>query len=98
MAVQHLLDFARVDIESAANDHVFLAVHDEEIALGVHGSDIARVKPAATHRIGRGIGSLVVSFHDIVTSDQHLARLAYGHGVTVIVADHHFDAPNGSAD
>src|ERR1700728_3531692 len=45
MAGEYLFDLCGVDIESAADDHVFLAIHDEQIAVLVHVADIARVMP-----------------------------------------------------
>ena len=43
--VEHLLDLARVDVEAAADDHLLLAVDDEEIAVVVDPGQIAGVKP-----------------------------------------------------
>src|SRR4051794_16290777 len=39
--VDHLLDLARVDVEPAADDHLLLAVGDEEVALVVDAREVA---------------------------------------------------------
>ena len=41
MLVEDLLDLARVDVVPAADDHVLLAVDDEEVAVGVDGRHVA---------------------------------------------------------
>src|SRR5690606_37176642 len=44
---QHRLDFAAVDVESAADDDVLLAIDDPVISLGVAIADIAGGDPFA---------------------------------------------------
>jgi hypothetical protein len=45
--VQGALDLDRVDVLAAADEHVLLAVDDEEEAVGIDAGDVAGVKPAA---------------------------------------------------
>ena len=58
VGVEDLLDLARVDVISAADDEVLLAVDDEQVAVPVDGGDIAGVQPA---RAPRGPGGAVIS-------------------------------------
>jgi hypothetical protein len=50
--VEDLLDLARVDVVAAADDHVLLAVDDEEVAVLVDAGHVARVEPAVLDRLG----------------------------------------------
>src|SRR5258708_6780500 len=55
MLVQDLLDLARVDVVAAADDHLLLAVHDEEVAIGVHPRQVTSPEPAVRDRLGGGL-------------------------------------------
>ena len=76
VGVEHLLDLARIDVEAAAKNHVLLAVHDRVAAVGIPHPDVAGVEPAAAQRLLRGVGSLQVALHDVVSAD---ADLSHGH-------------------
>src|ERR1035441_7557429 len=79
MGVQEVLDFARVDVLSPADDGVFGAAPETEIAIGTHGGQVARVQPA--FRIddrGRGFGIVVVPLHDQVAAGAKFALLSDG--------------------
>jgi hypothetical protein len=95
---EHLLDLPRVDVVAAADDHVLLAVDDEEVAVRVHLRDVARVEPATPHRLGRGVVALEVALHDVVAADHDLADLALLDVVVVLVDDFHLDALDRCAD
>src|SRR5829696_2798073 len=43
MLVEHLFDLPRIDLEAARIDDFFFAIHDVEVAVVVHASDVARV-------------------------------------------------------
>ena len=92
MLVQHLLDLARVDVVAAADDHVFLAVDDEEVAVLVHRGHVAGVEPAALHDLLGGVRAAQVALHDVVAADHDLADLALRDLVVVVVDDLHLDA------
>src|SRR3984893_17997830 len=47
---QDFLDFARIDIGAAGNDHVLGAILQREVALGIEDADIAGVQPTAFER------------------------------------------------
>jgi hypothetical protein len=44
--VEDLLDLARVDVVAAADDHLLLAVDDEEVAVVVDLAHVAGAEPA----------------------------------------------------
>src|SRR5437764_494354 len=53
MPQDHTLDFRRIDVLSAGNDEVVLAVMHPEITVGVAPADIAGAKPAVMQRLTR---------------------------------------------
>ena len=58
MAVQELLDFARIDVLAAANQHVFGAAHDVAVAFVIDGGQVPRVHPTGLVNGGPGGGKL----------------------------------------
>src|SRR4249919_2162569 len=61
---ERLLDVAREDVEAAPDDQILLAVDDVEVAVVVHPPEVARVQPAAAHRLLSLFGSPPVAAHD----------------------------------
>ena len=70
---QHLLDLARVDVETTAKDHVLLAVDDLVRTVGVPHTDVARMEPAVANRFRGRFGALQVTLHDVVSANADLA-------------------------
>ena len=52
MRDQHALDLGRIDVLAARDDHVLLAVVDEEMPVGVARADVAGMIPAVAQRLG----------------------------------------------
>ena len=52
MLRQHVLDLARKNVEAAGDDHVLLAVEDEQVAALVGSGDVAGMQPAALQGFG----------------------------------------------
>src|SRR3954454_14535718 len=90
--VEDLLDLARIDVVAAADDHVLLAVDDEEVAVLVDAGHVARVEPAVVQDLLRGVVAVPVALHQVVAADRDLADLALAHLVAVLVDDLHLDA------
>src|SRR3984893_9346903 len=59
----HVLDFCRVDVLAAADDHVLDTVDDVDVAVGVHATSIAGMHPSAFERRRRLGGLVPVSRH-----------------------------------
>ncbi len=72
MAHQDLLDLARVDVVTAAHQHVLLAVDDGEDALGVLRAEVARAEPAVHHHRGRVLRPAQVALEQVVPADHDL--------------------------
>src|SRR5262249_660619 len=88
VAVEELLDLARVDVLAAADDHVLDGPHAVAVALGVEGGEVAGVHPAAgVDRLGGLLGVAPVPLHDRVAAGAELARRARRHDAAVGVDD-----------
>ena len=46
MGREHVLYFARIDVELAADDHVLLAIEDEQVTSLVRAGDVTGAKSA----------------------------------------------------
>ncbi len=60
-AVQHRLDFGRIDVDTTGDHHVALAVADEDIALLVDITNVARGDEAITLDLGPLLRLIVIS-------------------------------------
>src|SRR4051794_14197665 len=96
--VEDLLDLARVDVVAPADDHVLLAVDDEEVAVLVDLGHISRVEPAVAHDLLRGVVAVPVALHEVVTADGDLAPLTLRDLLAVLVDDLHLHALVRRAD
>src|SRR3954453_6261638 len=96
--VEHLLDLARVDVVAAADDHVLLAVDDEEVPVLVDLRHVAAVEPAVADGLRRRVGLAPVALHDVVAADDDLAHLTLRDVPAVLVDDLHLDALDRRAD
>src|SRR5207249_11639321 len=77
--VEKLLHFARVDVLAAADDHVLDPADDVDVALLVHGGEVAGVHPARrVDRLARRLLVVPVAAHDDVAAAAQLAGRAPG--------------------
>src|SRR5687768_18190730 len=92
------LDLVRVHVEARYEDHVFLAILDEHIALGIEPADIAGAQPLAHHDFRGLIRTIPITAHDLRTADTNLAHFVDAQVIAVIVANADFGRGNGQAD
>src|SRR5258707_574564 len=99
--VDRLLDHLRIDVEAARKDHVLLAVENEEVAVFIHGADVAAQKTAIRKGCGRFVRPVPVALHHVLALDPQLADIAGAEHTVRIVERHHLDRdarqrkPNG---
>ena len=75
MAVEELLDLARIDVLAAADHHVLDPAGDREIAVLVHHRDVAGVHPPVAVDGLRGLlGVVPVAGHHTVAAGAQLPR------------------------
>ena len=85
--VEHVLDVLGIDVLPAGDDHVLLAVDDEQVAVLVTVADVAGVKPAVADRRRGRLGRAPVLADHRGRADQDLAQLP-GSQVGAVFADH----------
>src|ERR1700682_4206240 len=95
---QHVLDLARIDVLAAADDHVLLAVDEEEEAVLVAVPDVPRVEPTVEQRLRRGIGTVEVAPHDVRTAHAELAADPRPRDRSLLVEDDDLLAPRRNPD
>ena len=100
MAVEELLDLARIDVLAAADHHVLDAADDGAIALVVDGREVAGVHPAgAVDRLRGALVVVPVAEHHRIAARAQLARRAGRHhaalGVDHLRLQMRMDAPDG---
>ena len=77
--VDEVLDFGRVDVLAARDDHVLEPVRDVEVAVGVEIAEVAGAEPAVRReRAGRRLGEVEVAREDVRAGDLDLADRAGG--------------------
>src|SRR5690606_14772981 len=95
---QGVLDFARVDVVAAADDHVRAAVLQVEEAFSVELADVAGAHPAIGHEGGFGkLGRLVVARDAALHAYRDLAGLAGRYIHAVVVEQPDLDIDRGLA-
>ena len=87
-------DFGAIDIEAAADDHVFLSVDYVEEAELVSITDVARVVPTEGANLFRSFGQLVIAEGDQRASGNDFSGLMWGQKVAFVV--HHCEADGGA--
>src|SRR2546428_205092 len=63
--VQNFVDLPRVHLEPGDDDHLLLAVDDEEVAVLVHADDVAGVEPTVAQDSCRFLRLAPVPVHEI---------------------------------
>src|SRR5439155_11830228 len=80
VGVEELLDLAGIHVLAAPDDHVLDAPDDVDVALGIHGGEVARVHPPVlVDGLSRAFGIVPVADHHRVAAGEQLARLTPGH-------------------
>src|ERR1700684_4503866 len=93
----HVLDLARVHVERARDDDVFLPVDQVEEALLVADGEIAGVQPATFERRGGQLGLVAVAGHYYPGAQAYLTDFPVRHGRPVLAKDLGPDAGHRAA-
>src|SRR5262249_44039886 len=79
MAHQELFDLEREEIFATANNHILEAAHDVDVALRVHGGQVAAIHPAiGVDDLSGLLWHLVVTGHDYEAAIAEFAALPDG--------------------
>src|ERR1700689_2100833 len=93
----YVLDLARVHVERARDDDVFLPVDQVEEALLVADGEIAGVQPATFERRGGQLGLVAVAGHNHPGAQAHLTDFPVRHGRPFVAEDLGPDAGDRAA-
>src|SRR5690348_9067534 len=93
-----LFELARVDVISAPQDHVLFTVDYRKIAVLVHDTYVAGVKPTVGERLLGRLGSFVITLHYVVAADDDLAAGSARHFAIVVVKAFDLDPHQRLAD
>ena len=98
VAHEEALDLNRVQVLTAGDDDVLLAVHQIVEAFLVLARHVAGVEPALLDRFLGGLRILVVLLHDARALDAELADLSLRHRIVILVHDLALPAEARDAD
>ena len=98
--VDRVLDGAGIDVEAAADEHVLLAVDEDEAAVGLHAADVAGEEPAVDKGGAGLVGAIAVAAKDVGAADAEFAGLAGREAAGWVVEgdDVELDPGKGDAD
>ena len=95
VGVDDVLYLGGVHVLAAADDHVRLAVGEEQVAAFVQVAEVAGVVPAALEGYCGQLGVLPVAGHDVLAPDADLTDLARSDALVVVVDDFDLRAERG---
>ena len=95
-AVDRLLDLAAGDVLASCLDHVLFAVDDSDVAVRVHGGQVAGMEPAALEGGPRALVVVEIAQHQVRRAVNDLAHLARRHVAHGIVDDPRLDVEHGA--
>ena len=99
MLIQHPLDFRRIHVLTARNEHILLAIHHVEVPIFVVAHQIAGVEPAlVVIRSGRGFGIVPVTGATAGAFEDQFAHFVGAEGPVVVVHHAHIHKVVGTAD
>src|SRR6266536_2430003 len=83
MGVEEFLNFAWVDVFATADDHVFDASNDVDVAFGVHGCQVSSMHPVGAVNCGcGGFGVVPIANHDAITTGAEFAGRSGGNDLS----------------
>src|SRR4051812_32008426 len=98
MSDNDLLELAWIDVIAAAEDHVFCAVDDRDVAVLVDDPDVAGVEPAVAKGLGCCFGAFVVALHHVWAANDDLASVTARDVVVILIDALDLDAKDRLAD
>src|SRR5260221_2588118 len=92
MLVQYRFDFAAIDVLATCDDHVFQAIEDVEVALGIPIANVAGPEEPVTERARGLVRAVPVAAHDVRAARHQLPRLTDAELPSRLIDDAHLDA------
>src|SRR5450631_1650263 len=94
----HALDFVGIDVEPGHQDHVFLSVLEENVAVGVDAADVAGAQPVAKHHLFGFLRPVPITAHYLRPEYADLAHGIGGDLLAVVVANRNIRGGNRQPD
>ena len=98
MGAQKILYLYGINILAAADNNIFLSVHQINKALFVPHRHIAGAKPLAAHHGSCRLRVLIVTSHNTRPLDRQLTHCAVSHRLAFFVKNLHFPAKTGNSN
>src|SRR5207247_1181483 len=89
--VNDFLDFSRIHIDTVDEQHVFLAISDKVVAIGVPVADVSRQEPPLAHHRGGFLGLVPVADHHVSAAHAQLADLTGFYLLSRLILDSDLD-------
>ena len=83
---------AWINVFTGANDHVLLAIDDEEVAILVSISNVASVKPTVAKSAISRFGVFEIALENVVAAQDDLTEFTLGDLLVIIIDYFHFIA------
>src|SRR5262249_8303652 len=90
--VEDFFDLGAIDILAAGDNHILGTINQENVALGIHATEIAAVIPPMTESVGSLLGFMPVALHDMRAAHDHFANLVRWQVVATGVDDSDINA------
>src|SRR5258705_11720112 len=85
MLIEYFVDLAWIDVFSATNNHVALAIDDIEEAVRIAVTNDPGVKPAVAKCRGSCLGISLVPFQNILASQHYFTEFAISYFLIILV-------------
>ena len=93
MLIEYIFDLRWIDFDAAHIDHIFHAVNDIVVAIGVHAPNVTSVKPAVAQDQSRLGWAVPITKHQAWAIDDDLAQFTGRNWFTDLV--NHINAHAG---
>ena len=73
VGLQDVIDLLRSDFLAAPVDRLFDPAPEKEVAVLIEVARVSGMEPTKTERVGIGFRVILITGHDVVAADYHLA-------------------------
>src|SRR5262245_43809773 len=95
MFVEDFFDLGAIDVLTTGDDHILGTIDEENVALGIHTTEVSAMIPSMTEGIGGLLGFVPVALHDIGATYNDLANPPRWQVVATGVNDPDIDTSHG---
>src|SRR5205814_4059809 len=89
MLIEHFINLSRINVFTAADDHVALAIDDEEEAVFISIANVAGVKPTVAKRALSRFRILEIAFENVFAAQDDLTEFTIVNFVVIVIENSH---------